>query len=135
MLPDPRRLGDDRLHPERPRRAVLRDRGQVLLGKGEAHVNRVDLVDHQQRVVGIGLDDVAGVDQEVSGAPVDGRADGAVVELEPGVLHRRLVGADGGLGVADRGLSRDDRCLGIVDGGFEMQNVTAQEYRQALCRR
>src|SRR5207245_419165 len=73
--------------PERPPGAVLLDVGQVLLGNRERDVDRVDLVDHDERAVVVGLDDVPVLDQEVPGAPVDRRADLRVPELEPGVVH------------------------------------------------
>ena len=72
----------------------------------------MDAVDHDQRIADVvGLHDVALVDQEIAGAPVDGRADLRVRELQPHVLHRRLVRPHHGA----RGLHR--RLVGLDRGG------------------
>jgi hypothetical protein len=92
-----------RVHRQRGLGHVALDLGQLLLGNGERHVDRLHLIDDEQRrVVRAGRpDDVALVHAEAAGPAVHGRADRRVTELQAKALHRRLVGAHGLLGAAD----------------------------------
>ena len=102
--------GRHRLDPEGADRPVALDALELLLRHREGDVDRVDAVDHDQRIADVvGLHDIALVDQEIAGAPVDGRADLRVRELQPRVLHRRLVRPHHGARGLHRGLVGLDR--------------------------
>src|SRR6185437_14254751 len=47
---------------------------EVLLRNGEVQINRADLIDDDQRIGVVGLHHVAELDHNLSGAPVDWRA-------------------------------------------------------------
>ena len=83
-------LRDVHLHMKVSRCLVALDVRQVLLGHRERHVDGRDLVDGHERHV-VGLHDVALLDGDGAGLAVDGRHDGGVLQLEPGVLHGGLV--------------------------------------------
>ena len=99
---DPLLLGQRDLHRELALRHELAHRGQLLLGNREIHINRMHLVDDDHRSVGVGLDQVAGMHQQVAGAAVDWRANLTVLEIQLRGLHR------GGVG-----LHRGRECRGV----------------------
>jgi len=75
--------------------AFIRDQfvqhlGKLIFGQGKVDGDRLELIDNHQ-VGGIGGDDVAGVHQAEADAAVDGRLDGAPVELQLGGLDRCLI--------------------------------------------
>ena len=65
------------------------------------------LVDDHHRGVGVGLDQVAGMHQQVAGAAVDRRANLAVLEIQARRLHRGRVSLH-------RGRQRGGRRLGLI---------------------
>src|ERR1019366_4843080 len=95
---------------------VLFDGGQLGFGNGESDVDGLNLVDGDHVHI-VGGDHVTLFDGEVAGAPVDGRIDGGVAELDLGVFSGGGAGANGGLGASDGGLvGIDGLCAGIGAG-------------------
>ena len=88
------------------------DLGEVVLGHRELGVYGVDPLDAQERAR-VGGDHVAEVDQALPRAPVDGRANLRVRQLQTRAVDHRLVGADGRAGVLDGGLAGHHRGLGL----------------------
>src|SRR5262249_36181810 len=74
---------------------VAFDFRQLFFWRREGDVNRIYLVDHDQRRRVAGSDKVALVDHETAGAPVNRRAHGGETELQAGALHRGPVRFDG----------------------------------------
>src|SRR5215470_17349602 len=74
---------------------------QVPLGNGEAHVDRSQLRDRDQRHrVGGGVvrfDHVAALEVDRAGSPGDRRAYGRVAQIDASILNGSLIGTDGGL--------------------------------------
>ena len=70
------------------------DFGQVSLGDGQGCQDGVDLIDDDQGLLVIGLDQIAGLDQDAARAPAQRRADGREFQVQFGKVDRRLVGAD-----------------------------------------
>ena len=68
----------------------------ILLGDAERDVDRLGLGNDKQGLRVAGLHDIARRNQDAADAPVDRRADGGIVEIEPGELDLGLAGADGG---------------------------------------
>ena len=97
-----------RLDRQRRHGLLLGHVGQIVLRQREQHGDRIHLRDHHD-AAGVGrVDDVARIDQAHAGHAVDGRLDARVVELQLGVLDRRVVVLDG-----PRELR--DQCLLVVD--------------------
>ncbi len=69
----------------------------------------MDLVDHDDGIVVVGLQDVAVLDEQVARAAIDRRADRRVAELEPSVVDVGLRGLERRAGVLDRRLVGLDR--------------------------
>ena len=78
-----------------------------------------DLVDHHQRHV-VRLHQVAGVHQQVAGAPGDRGADGRVAEVEFGALDGRRVAFQGGAGAFDGRLGGARGLAGHVGAGLRL---------------
>src|SRR5881296_1591064 len=68
---------------------------QVLLGRAEVDEDRREPVNDHQGYI-IGLDQVAGVYEQVAGAARDGRLDSAIAEVEFGGFRGSLVGLECG---------------------------------------
>src|SRR5262245_14994567 len=96
---------------------VALDDRELLLGHGERDIDGLDLVDHDQGGVTRAArpHDIALVEHQAPGAPVDRRADVRVAELELGVLHGGLVGAHGLFRALDGGLVGTDGLLRALD--------------------
>src|ERR1019366_1306714 len=110
------RAGADR---EATQRHVLLDGRQLGFGNREGDVDGFHLVDgHHVHVVGGGH--VTLFDGKVAGAPVNGRINGAVAELDLGVFRRGLAGADGGAGAGDGGLVGIDGLGAGIGAGAQL---------------
>ena len=99
---------------QRPRLQGLVDGGQLLLGCGEDHRDRLQLRDGEDAVLVGGVHDVAGIDQAKAGAAGERRADGGVGELHLGALDGRLVGLHLGREAGDVGGALVEQLLGGV---------------------
>ena len=120
------------------------DPGEVVLGHRELGVDGVEPLDAQERARVRG-DDVAEVGQALPRAPVDGRANLRVGQLETRAVDHRLVGADGRARVLDGGLAGHHRGLGLGeprlgrrDGGLaalDHRLVGPERRRRRLHRR
>ena len=106
---------------------VLLDVVQLRLRHRECDVDGRQLIDGDQIDV-VGLDDVALLHHQVSGAAVDRRADGGIAELDLGLLHGRFIGLDGGLRALNGGLIRL-HCLvrGVGIGGVLLALVLGND--------
>ncbi len=103
------RVGLGRAHQHRqPVAVVALDGGEVLLGHGEAHQDRMDLVDDYEGVGVVGAHQVPLAHQQTSGAPRDGGPDGGPFEVERGARD------GGGVRVQGRPERIGGGALGIV---------------------
>jgi hypothetical protein len=115
----PRRLGlagGEGVDLELPLRHVPVDGGELLLGHRERHVDRLHLVDDEERRVAGAPDpdDIALVEHEASRAAVDRRANARIAELKLGVVDDGFIRAGGLLGRLDGGLVGAHRVLGAL---------------------
>ncbi len=85
-------LGQRDLHCQLVLGHVLAHGGQLLLGNREIDVDGMHLVDDDHGSVGVGLDEIAGVNEQVTGAAVDRRANLAVLEIQARGLDGSFVG-------------------------------------------
>src|SRR5437762_1887102 len=74
------RTRSERLDRERPRGHVAANGAELLLRHGEVHVDRVDLVDHDQGKRIVRLDEVTHLNLDLSGEAVDRGTNRAVLQ-------------------------------------------------------
>ena len=90
------------------------DRAAGCRRHGEAHQDRLDLVDgHQRRRVG-GAHQVALAHPQAAGAPRDRRADRGVLQVEPRLVHRRLARRERGAWRPPRSLCAASFCCAVT---------------------
>ena len=70
---------------------------QIAFRYGEVGVNRIQALNYQKRAA-VRRDHVSQIDESSSGPPVNRRPDGAVIEIETGVLYCCFVLFNLGLG-------------------------------------
>ena len=98
--------GDRRYNTQGALRHVSFHVGQVLLRHGEIHIDRTHFIDHYDRKVR-DLYQIAGLDHQHARAPVNGRINRAVFQVEFGRFDGGFVGIDhrvGGIGGALKGV-------------------------------
>src|SRR5260221_12512077 len=87
-----------RFDRERPRGHVAANGAELLLGHGDVHVHRMDLVDHHQGKRVVRLDEVSHLNLDLSGVAVDRRTNRAVLQIERRVVERGAAPLCHGLG-------------------------------------
>ena len=99
-------LGGFAVDAQRAAGHVFLQLGQTRFRNRERDRDRRDLIDHDERRLVVGANQVALVHHQRAGASGDRRGDGRVLQLHLRVLHRRFVGIHGRISAATVGLRR-----------------------------
>ena len=85
---------NSRIDFERAMRHALTDLGEVLFRNRKDRIDRFDLRDRYDRVVGVGLNQIPGMCLQIAGTPVDRRTNFRILQIEARALDRRAIRRD-----------------------------------------
>ena len=79
------------------------DLGEMLFGNRKRDVDGLNLIDDDQRWNVVGLDDISLMNDQIACSSIERGANGAVFEIQFGILNSRPVRTNGGCSILDRG--------------------------------